>query len=112
MIKLHKFDIQKLSFGVTVNEICFKIDGIWKSPFKASIFMINPGCTSPVDCHDVNEVWIIVDGFGTFVSSGKNINVSENEVIYIPSNEEHSIINTGNADLKIISLWWSNTLKA
>jgi|GEM_PF-1298192 len=75
-------------------------------PFKSSRFTVAPGCTSPVDQHDVREMWMIASGQGLLIHAGKEVAVSPGSICFFDSQEPHEVTNEGEIDLLVFSIWW------
>ena len=57
----------------------------------------------PAHTHSPQEVYLIKSGSGLLLMpDGKTKPVSENDFVYIPSNEKHGLKNTGNKPLEVI----------
>ena len=57
----------------------------------------------PAHTHSPQEVYLIKSGSGLLLMpDGKTKPVSENDFVYIPRNEKHSLKNTGNKPLEVI----------
>ena len=57
----------------------------------------------PARTHSPQEVYLIKSGSGLLLMpDGKTKPVSENDFVYIPSNENHGLKNTGNKPLEVI----------
>ncbi|MGH8596067.1 MAG: cupin domain-containing protein [Gammaproteobacteria bacterium] len=64
---------------------------------------IGPRATTPVHCHDCEEVLVILRGQGECRFDGKTLAFKTDETLVIPSSVVHQICNTGDDDLHIIA---------
>ena len=104
MKKLTKKELVWVADGVSVEEIEFNTVG----SFKGSLFFISPNCISPLDVHAVKESWTVLNGKGELTINGKVIaeHIQAGDVIYFEPFESHTVKNTSDEVLKIVSLWW------
>ena len=77
-----------------------------KAPFKAALINVAIGAKTPVDEHSVRECWQIIAGTGVLTYQGKEHIVSAPQMLFFESHHTHLIHNTGDEELKILSLWW------
>lgn len=85
-----------------------EIDFAEHAPFCGSFFNVNPGAESPVDQHEVLEVWLVISGAGElFVGDSTEAkSIQMGDVVKFDSFETHRVKNNSNEVLKMISLWW------
>ncbi|MDV9176785.1 cupin domain-containing protein [Streptomyces sp. W16] len=77
-----------------------------KAPFEASWWAVEPGCTSFPDQHTVQEIWLIAQGSGRMTLDGQDFDVTEGQVVFIPSQQPHQVTATGERALVAYSVWW------
>ena len=95
---------EEIANGVIVNTIKqFEKSDI---PFKATVFTIAPGEITPLDQHQVQECWIIMDGVGQLTHQGQHHEAKHKDIFYFQSYEPHQIKNTGSTTLTICSIYW------
>ena len=59
----------------------------------------------PLHYHpDMEEIYYILSGYGTMTISDEEREVSRNDVVYIPKDATHSLVNSGNVPLRFITL--------
>jgi mannose-6-phosphate isomerase-like protein (cupin superfamily) len=75
-------------------------------PFKASRFTVAPGCTTPLDRHDVREMWMIASGRGRLRHCGSEVAVDAGRILFFESEEPHEVTNEGPDELVVFSIWW------
>ena len=76
------------------------------APFDASVFVIEPGCCSKEDRHDVTELWVLTQGEGVLYYDDKEYFVRAPCALMFASNKTHRIMNKGNNCILISSIWW------
>ncbi|MSR15795.1 MAG: cupin domain-containing protein [Gammaproteobacteria bacterium] len=64
---------------------------------------IGPHATTPVHCHDCEEVIVILSGQGECRFEDKVLAFKADETLVIPSSVVHQICNTGDQDLNIVA---------
>jgi mannose-6-phosphate isomerase-like protein (cupin superfamily) len=75
-------------------------------PFRSSQFVVEPGRATSVDRHAVEEMWIVLSGTGTLLFEGTACPISPGDIIHFDSFQTHQVLNDGEGELVIISLWW------
>ena len=91
---------------MSVHEVRLDSVGTTAIPFKASYFVVQPGCLSPVDTHSVHEIWMVGEGEGELTYGGESSSLRPLDFIYLEPPKEHQVRNTGAGPLIIFSLWW------
>jgi len=105
---IDKKKLENIPLGIEVNEILLPHHAQSIIPFNTSFITIEPGMTTPVDCHLVKEMWLIVAGIGLLTCDKKTSEIKEKDAIYFNSMQEHAVKNTGDSRLEIISIWWKS----
>lgn len=113
MYQMHSVKTPNLTFtapeqiapGVIVNPVDFTAKNT-QPPFTMMCFHVLPGCSSPVDQHQVQECWIIINGSGVLEFASQKIPVTKNDILHFASFEKHQIHNTSNETLIICSIYW------
>jgi mannose-6-phosphate isomerase-like protein (cupin superfamily) len=78
-----------------------------QAPFKTARFTVAPGRSSPVDSHQVHEIWTVVSGSGELIFDSRSLRARENDVFYFEPLKTHEIHNDGIEPITIVSVWWS-----
>ena len=86
----------------------FKTFDLKEAPFKFGEFTVGPGATSKLDSHQVRECWYVSEGSGELILNGEKQGVMQGQTLFFNSFESHQIHNTGDRDIKIISIWWNH----
>ena len=77
------------------------------APFKAAMFVVEPGSVTPRDEHAVREFWFVARGSGTLIYEGGRTPIRAFDSLFFESHRPHSVENTGTESLAIFSVWWS-----
>ncbi|CAM5269573.1 MULTISPECIES: cupin domain-containing protein [Streptomyces] len=78
-------------------------------PAGAMACFLPAGSSSAPDCHDQDEVMIVLSGSGSVELSGESTPVGPGELVVLPRNEEHIVHNPASADgatLTWVSVYW------
>jgi len=75
-------------------------------PFGVMACFLPPAGKSDPDCHDQDEVMIIVAGHGTVSIAGDSDTVTTGDFVFIPRNREHVVTNPHAETLTWISCYW------
>ena len=77
-----------------------------KAPVRASWWTVTPGSATEVDQHDAHEIWIISTGGGAFTCGAGTTPVDAGDLLRIPPQSPHRIVNDRADLLTVYSLWW------
>jgi mannose-6-phosphate isomerase-like protein (cupin superfamily) len=92
--------------GMRVHEIDLAPSGSHLTPFKSSRFEVEAGCSSPVDQHEVREIWFIAQGEGELTYDGVPMRIRAGEVCCFEPRKPHAVVNDGASTLVVFSVWW------
>jgi mannose-6-phosphate isomerase-like protein (cupin superfamily) len=67
---------------------------------------LDPSASSAPDCHDQDEVMLILSGTGEVELAGERTEVGPHEVVVLPANHEHIVHNKAADPLVWVSLYW------
>ena len=81
-------------------------DGGEEPPLGAMACFLPAGNTSEPDCHDQDEVMVILSGSGGVDLDGEKADVEAGEMVVLPRNKEHVVHNPGPETLTWLSLYW------
>ena len=70
--------------------------------FVMRIFDVIPGGASSNHAHDFEHEVLILKGHATLKSDGPDRLVTEGTAIFIPANERHQLVNSGNETLRFL----------
>jgi mannose-6-phosphate isomerase-like protein (cupin superfamily) len=94
-----------LAEGVVVRPINFPSEPP-PPPFKSTIFVVRPDCSTPLDHHEEAEMWVILNGEGLLKYEGVQSRVAQFDKIFFPSLTYHQIFNDSAVSLEILSIYW------
>lgn len=100
--KLNFITPESLAAGVTVHPVQLPK----QTPFEATYFQVLPGCQTPIDCHQEQEVWLVLQGKGVLIYQGESTDFSVHDIFYFTQYMTHQVINTGDKTLIICSIFW------
>jgi mannose-6-phosphate isomerase-like protein (cupin superfamily) len=75
-------------------------------PFRAMRITVASSFTTPLDCHQVRECWIVASGRGVLTCDGSAQEIAAGDFLYFESFRSHQVRNDGSGDLVLYSLWW------
>jgi mannose-6-phosphate isomerase-like protein (cupin superfamily) len=75
-------------------------------PLGLMACFLAPGTSSDPDCHDQDEVMLVLSGRGNVDLAGDNTEIGPHELIVLPGNHEHVVHNDGDDALVWVSLYW------
>ena len=88
--------------GVNLRQVITSQDGA--PHFTMTVYEITAGSSSPSHSHPYEHGIFVFSGSGLIVGNEGSISINKDNVIYIPPNEPHCLVNTGNEPLRYISL--------
>ncbi|MFC1933050.1 cupin domain-containing protein [Chloroflexota bacterium] len=86
--------------GVVKREVINADDGA--PNYCMRVFDVDPGSATPSHSHAWEHEIYVLEGNGKAVSEQGETPISKDSVIFIPPNEHHCLVNTGDGMLKII----------
>ncbi|AWZ06113.1 hypothetical protein DRB89_17455 [Streptomyces sp. ICC4] len=75
-------------------------------PIGAMACFLPAGTDSEPDCHDQDEVMVILSGSGTLRLAGEGTDFTVGDLLVLPRNDEHVVSNPTGEPLSWISLYW------
>jgi mannose-6-phosphate isomerase-like protein (cupin superfamily) len=96
---------EQLTEGVFVKSVDYAER---KKPFTMTYFEVQPGCTTPLDKHDVIECWIILRGTGELKYNQQILPAKVHDIFYFDSQQTHQITALSDEALLICSIYWSS----
>lgn len=102
---------RKMNWGALVHE--YDLDGSrllpWegmKSPFGGAWCVVRPGTESRRHSHDEYELFIAIDGRANVRVGNEFVVAEKGDLILLPLNTEHSVVNDSDSDFHFYSIWW------
>ncbi|MFF9852894.1 cupin domain-containing protein [Streptomyces litmocidini] len=94
-------------FGLACQRIIPWPGGDAEPPVGAMACFLKPGGDSDPDCHNQDEVMVILGGTGSVTLDGRlEPPFRAGDVVVLPRNQEHVVHNTGDTELSWLSLYW------
>ncbi|WP_454782118.1 cupin domain-containing protein [Legionella sp. WA2022007384] len=91
--------------GVVVNPIDFAQKKA-SPPFQTTYFQVLPQCETPVDYHQEEEIWIVLEGGGILTYEGEVHCLKVHDFFYFAAFKKHQIRNSLTIPLLICSIYW------
>ena len=92
--------------GSRVYEVNLAPEGRPVAPFKASRFTVDPGATTPVDIHEVREIWMVAEGAGELRYDNHATRAGPGDILYYDSMKPHKLHNDDDKQMVLFSVWW------
>ncbi len=83
---------------------------VLNSPFEAAWSVIRPGTASTAHAHHEYEIFIAVSGSAELLSEGEQVPFVEGDVVHFPPHTEHQVVNNGDTDFQMYSVWWDREM--
>ncbi len=96
-------------FGMRCQRLIPWATSVEEPPVGAMACFLPAGSSSAPDCHDQDEVMIVLAGEGTVELAGQSTPVGPGELVVLPRNQEHVVHNpapAGAATLTWVSVYW------
>ncbi|MBB4982034.1 MULTISPECIES: cupin domain-containing protein [Streptomyces] len=94
-------------FGLACQRLIPWPGGDAEPPVGAMACFLKPGGDSDPDCHDQDEVMLILSGTGSVTLDGRlEPPFRTGDLVVLPRNQEHVVHNTGDTELSWVSLYW------
>ena len=94
--------------GVQMCELKLDPFGDPLAPFKASRDTVEPNCITPIDSHEVREIWFIAKGKGELIYDNRSLRIRSGDVVYFEPNKTHQLRNDGEDMIVFYSIWWGS----
>ncbi|WEO95173.1 cupin domain-containing protein [Streptomyces sp. FXJ1.172] len=75
-------------------------------PFGGMACFLPAGASSDPDCHDQDEVMVILSGSGSVDLAGEKADFTTGDVVVLPRNKEHVVHNPTAQTLTWLSVYW------
>ncbi|MER5201894.1 cupin domain-containing protein [Streptomyces sp. NPDC002825] len=94
-------------FGLACQRLVPWPGGDAEPPVGAMACFLQPGGDSEPDCHNQDEVMIILSGTGSVTLDGTlEPPFRAGDIVVLPRNQEHVVHNAGDTELSWVSLYW------
>ncbi len=72
---------------------------------QLTLMSIPSGKEIPKETHDVDQIFVIVEGTAEALVESSKVPLSTESVLIIPAGTEHTVTNTGTTDLKLYTIY-------
>ena len=76
------------------------------APFEGSWCVVPPGAESGAHGHHEHEIWVAMTGSAEIVSEGRRASFVAGDVVRLPPNRVHQVVNSGDDDFEMYAVWW------
>jgi mannose-6-phosphate isomerase-like protein (cupin superfamily) len=77
-----------------------------RAPFEGAWAVLEPGAVTTAHAHHEHELFIATVGTAT-ISAGSDVRpFSAGDTAYLPPGETHQIVNVGDGEFRMYSVWW------
>lgn len=76
------------------------------APFEGAWAVLEPGASTTPHSHHEFEMFIAAAGTATISSDGRLSPFVAGDIAYLPPGETHQIVNVGDEDFRMFSVWW------
>lgn len=97
-----KADVVGIAKNTTIQWLIDGNDGAQN--FFMRLFTVEPEGHSPSHSHDWEHEVFILKGEGKMVTAEKEIPFEARDVVFVPSNEQHQFVNTGDTTLEFLCM--------
>jgi mannose-6-phosphate isomerase-like protein (cupin superfamily) len=81
--------------------------GMVRTPWGSAVGILPPGGATTPHHHDEEETAVVLAGSGTLTLAGKTTDVARGDVVFLPPDSAHTILNTSpDEDLEVLFIWW------
>jgi quercetin dioxygenase-like cupin family protein len=87
---------------VTIRWLISKEDGA--ENFAMRLFELAPGGNTPLHTHPHEHEVFVIEGQGVFVYQGQKHPFVAEYAIFVPGNQQHQFINTGDSTLRMLCI--------
>ncbi|MBV9823621.1 MAG: cupin domain-containing protein [Actinobacteria bacterium] len=85
---------------------------VLRAPFEGAWAVLAPGAVTTPHAHHEHELFIATQGRGTISSDGQVRPFNAGDTAYLPPGETHQIVNVGDTEFRMYSVWWDPELAA
>jgi mannose-6-phosphate isomerase-like protein (cupin superfamily) len=66
---------------------------------------LGPGEEIGLERHTVDQIFLLVEGEAVIELDGRRFDLEENELLLVPAGTEHTVTNTGEEDLALLTIY-------
>jgi mannose-6-phosphate isomerase-like protein (cupin superfamily) len=83
-----------------------------QAPFEGAWAVLAPGAETTPHAHHEHELFIATVGTATISSNGTVRPFNAGDTAYLPPGELHQIVNVGDGEFRMYSVWWDAEMAA
>ncbi|MBK3569774.1 MULTISPECIES: cupin domain-containing protein [unclassified Streptomyces] len=95
-----------LAPGVTLHDLVLPPDVEADKPFVLNTAVLEEGAELPLHAHPEHEIWVVSSGHGRLDRGAETLDLTEGDVVLFHSGVEHHLANTGDGELRLVSVYW------
>jgi quercetin dioxygenase-like cupin family protein len=77
-----------------------------EKPFQLNEFVVKRGEQTPVDQHDMAEIWHVQSGHGILHFDGEAHELKPGSWFHFPPNKSHQATCADTSDMQVLSIYW------
>lgn len=86
---------------------------VLNAPFEASWCVVRPGAKSGAHGHHEYEIWVAMTGAAEILTDdGSSTPFVAGDVVHFTPGFRHQVVNNGDADFQMYSVWWDAEMTA
>ena len=82
------------------------------APFEGAWCVVRAGTSSVPHTHQEYELFIAISGSAVLAAGGERIPFAAGDMAHVRPGTEHQLINDGEGDFEMYSLWWDADMSA
>jgi mannose-6-phosphate isomerase-like protein (cupin superfamily) len=79
---------------------------VLNAPFNGAWVVVPPGSESQAHQHHQGELFIGISGNATIVVDGERRPFGAGDLVHLPPESRHSVVNDGEQDFDYYAIWW------
>ncbi|HJQ03003.1 MAG TPA: cupin domain-containing protein [Jatrophihabitans sp.] len=83
---------------------------VLRAPFEGAWAVLEPGAVTTPHTHHEHELFIATQGSATISADGDVRPFNAGDTAYLPPGESHQIVNVGDGEFRMYSVWWDSEL--
>ena len=93
-------------FGTSTQRLIPWAGQAHEPPFGQMACFLDPGTQTTPDCHDQDEVVIVLSGQAELRMEGESVRLHAGQLAHLPRNRTHVVANPAGEPLAWISIYW------
>ncbi|HEX4729447.1 MAG TPA: cupin domain-containing protein [Jatrophihabitans sp.] len=83
-----------------------------RAPFEGAWAVLEPGAVTTPHAHHEHELFIATQGTAIISADGDVRPFNAGDTAYLPPGERHQIVNVGDGEFRMYSVWWDPEMAA